>query len=282
MEKLLSQRAYARRRNVSEAAVRRHVKSGALAGATKNGKLDPGKADKLWRDRVKPPRVPRSRTPSLADANRRKQLAAIGLLAQKNDSDRAKLIPAAALDDFEKRLFKIFRTALDRFPGMVARHVAGLPVDCAMSYLNVSCECLWWDLKRGCDELVAEWKALPEKQKRHTRLPDLSQKTDTELAAIKAGLTAERYTVLKQKGAGELVEMPKTFFAWVNAATLAQQAARWFFGATNCAPRFEKATVQESDKILHQHMQRIFSVVENWRSAPGVDAMYETLHDGLG
>ena len=143
--------------------------------------------------------------------------------------------------------------------------------------METACLNLWWGIKQECDELGAEWNALPAKQKRHTRLPDLTRKTDTELAAIKAELTAERYTVLKQKGAGELVEMPKTFFAWQNAAVMGQQAARWFYGATNCAPRFEKATVQEAEKILQHHMERILSIVENWRSAPSVDDVYENL-----
>ena len=66
-------------------------------------------------------------------------------------------------------------------------------VDRVMDLMETLVSILWWDIKQECDELVAEWKMLPEKQKRHTRLPDLTRKTDTELSAIKAELTAERY-----------------------------------------------------------------------------------------
>lgn len=49
----LSIRAYARHRNITEGAVRKALKTGRIS-KTKNGKIDPGKADKQWQQNSDP------------------------------------------------------------------------------------------------------------------------------------------------------------------------------------------------------------------------------------
>jgi hypothetical protein len=115
--------------------------------------------------------------------------------------------------------------------------------DTAMGFLDVVAANLSWDLKRGIDELADEWRSMPDQYHRERQLPDLARLTTTELATLRADLVAERTDLIRRKAAGELVEQPQTFRAWLNIATLACQTARWFYGATNCAPLFKDANV---------------------------------------
>jgi len=177
----VSRRQYALSRNVSEAAIRKHIASGTLAGAVlPNGNIDPDAADKLLAGSVtRGPKVPIQ----VRTAKARRIRAQIRLLYDEVMEIKNNVVtPADAAmiqDVVSARIIKWLRVIPDR----AAAAAAGLPGDRAYRALD---DCINNTLQDYQDDLP------PEKPSTPTPEIDLAAMTPTELTALQLNLQAEK------------------------------------------------------------------------------------------
>lgn len=189
----LSGRAYARSRNISEAAVRKYLRSGVLASAVmEDGSIDPIKADaalKAARTRGKSVPVPlqaarsrRERALALRDTH---ELAKIRRLHTRADEY------AEDVADLNGVLVTVFRRLPSRLTprvvGQTARTINTTIKDAVNDLLGEAHEALQRRMAERERELALE--PVPESE----RTPDLDSMTPTELAAYRATTQAETH-----------------------------------------------------------------------------------------
>ncbi len=182
----LSRRGYARSRNLSEAAVRRHIASGVLADAlTPDGLLDADRADELLRGSVT--RKPQAKVPAVLRTARQRHLRAkvrrlldevTELKGSLIDPKHAREIIAIA----DRPVVECYRRLLDAAP-----IVAGKPAaEVHRALAKAANDCFVWyqDIAEAWYEAhMPKFEAEPE--------PDLDSLSPVELAALHENLGAE-------------------------------------------------------------------------------------------
>jgi hypothetical protein len=131
----LSNRAYAKRRGVSEAVVRKWLSQGKIEKDPSTGKIDPAAADARLADNLS--RLPNSgrktansngtvngKRLSLAEAQTRKVSAEAELTQLKLEEQQGNLVDKEKVLEFVFKLFRNERDALIAWPGRIGHELA--------------------------------------------------------------------------------------------------------------------------------------------------------------
>jgi hypothetical protein len=185
----MSRRAYARSRNIDESTVRKHVKSGTLAGAIlPDGTIDPEKADNLLRTTITRGKV----VPlSLQVAKGRRERA----LAMKDVHELHKIrrlyVRADEYADEVVRLNELLSAILRRLPGRLAPQVYGQNARAINSIVKDGVNDLLWEAHEALNEKVVEKDCPIAASAEAEPQVEIDSMTPVELAAHRATTQAE-------------------------------------------------------------------------------------------
>ena len=242
----LSNRAYAKRQDCTERAVRKARDEGRLNGAIfPDGSIDAEKADALLaKSATSGERVPSD----LAEARRRKLAAQCALLHDEVETMQATIIlPDVAMSIMTEDCVIVARR-LFRIPSEIAGQVAGKPVAEASSIIQEAAYQALLDLSKTPP------KAPPESAPKRSR-QSFDDMDATALAAMKATYQTLKIHVQQDRQKGVVLDiadisasMTKRFSA-VRTKTLALHV--------KAAPYVAIATAAKAEKILRKEITDI-------------------------
>lgn len=243
----ISRRSYAKRRGVSETAIRKRIADGTLAKAmTADGKINPDLADKLLAENTT---GGNQTTAGLSEARRRKAAASIALLRDEIEAFELGFVPRQAADDCARRVSLTIASRLLRIAFDIADQIAGKPPAVAATIID---RAVFDALTEISETKVASSGKATAKQKKGKALAAM---TLVELATLRADLQSRRLEVERAVKRREVVEIRK----WE-----AQVMHRVIVVKTNIAAmhaklatRFEKTTAARARAILLEELQYI-------------------------
>jgi len=195
----ISRRAYAKRRGVSDAAIRRRIADGTLADAIlPDGTVDPDKCDALLAAGTTAGHRVSS---DLATARRRKLAAGNALLADEIRMSEESTVPRVEADQAELAACRRIAQHLYKIAADAAPSVAGRPPAIAAATLQRFVRDALLDISRT----RTKTKRTPARAVAHgTTLP---MATATELATTRANLLARRLELKRLVTTGAYVEV---------------------------------------------------------------------------
>lgn len=205
----ISRRAYAKRRHVSEAAIRKRIADGTLVKAlTKDGRIKPDVADRLLAAAT----TAGEKAPiSLVDARRRKSAAAIALLQDEVDAVAAGYLPKRLIDESTRRINLTAARGLFRLPFILAALVAKKPPTIAGRIIDETVRRVLTEVAGSDPSAIAEdaignrskgeIPPLPAVMSASTVLSDLAP---VQLATMRTDLLARRLELRRAIAKGEL------------------------------------------------------------------------------
>lgn len=179
----VSRRQYAKTRNVSEAAIRKHIATGVLASAVMaDGRLDPDAADKLLAASImRGPKEP----VQVSAAKARRQRAQVRLLHDEMMDLRRSVIGTKDAKRLVTEDYTDIKQWLRSIPEKAATAAAGLPSEAAHRALRDCVNQALTDSHQVLSERVPPDLA-PKPQ------PDIDNMTPVELTALQLNLQAEK------------------------------------------------------------------------------------------
>lgn len=236
----ISRRAYAKRRNVTEAAIRKRIADGTLSSAmTADGKINPDLADKLLAENTT---GGNQTTAGLSEARRRKAAASIALLRDEVEAFERGFAPAQVIDALRKRVSLVIAAHFLKIVPDTSAHLAGKPPAIAAKIIDDAVFAALIAISETKRKVDTEGASKPQKGKA------LAKMTAVELATLRADLLARRMEVERQVKRQELVSVKKFEAEFMNRIVVIKTNAQAMHA--KLATRFQKASAEKARKIL--------------------------------
>ena len=242
----ISRRSYAKRRGVSETAIRKRIADGTLAQAmTADGQINPDIADRLLAENTT---AGNQTTSGLSEARRRKAAASIALLRDEVEALEGSFVPHDQADAVVKWLSLIAARRMLQVADIAAQ-VAGKPPAVAAVAIDEAVRAAQNDIAATP---IPKAKKPSAKGKAGKSLASMSL---VQLATLRADLHARRLEVQRRVKRGEVIALQKLEYQLMHRLAVFK---------TNCsamhaklAPRFEGATPAKARTILLTELHQI-------------------------
>lgn len=243
----ISRRAYAKRRHVTEAAIRKRIADGTLGDAVLvDGRIDPDVADRLLAENTTAgDRSP----PGLSAARRRKGAAAIALLRDEVEALERSHMPRDLADHTTRRLSLIVATRLLRIADDIAADVVGKPARTAADIIDKAVFAALTEISE------TKVKGRSNSSTKRRRGKALAKATLVELATLRADLQARRLEVEHRIKRHEVIGIARWEVQLLNRVIVVKTNVLAMHH--KLAPRFENATVAKAKAILAEDLRRI-------------------------
>lgn len=246
MKTEISRRAYAKRRNVTEAAIRKRIADGTLANAmTPSGLIDADLADKLLAENTT---AGNQTTSGLSEARRRKAAASIALLRDEVEALESSFVPHDQADAVVKWLSLIAARRILQVADIAAQ-VAGKPPAVAALAIDEA-------VRAAQNDIAAT--PIPEPRKPAAKGKagkSLASMTLVQLATLRSNLHARRLEVQRHVKRGEVIALPKLESQLMHRLAVFKTNVSAMHA--KLAPRFEGATPAKARTILLTELQQI-------------------------
>lgn len=246
----ISRRAYAKRRNVTEAAIRKRIADGTLSSAmTADGKINPDLADKLLAENTT---AGNQTTSGLSEARRRKAAASIALLRDEVEALENSVAPQAEADKAVKWLSLTFAWHMLQVAD-IAPQVAGKAPAVAADLIDKAV--------RAAQNAIAA-TPIPRSKKSTTRGKagkPLASMTLVQLTELRTNLLARRLEVQRRINRGEDADLKLLLEQLLNRAAIFKTRAASLHA--KLAPRFERTTPARARAILLDELEHIVEVL---------------------
>ncbi|MER9761595.1 hypothetical protein [Mesorhizobium sp. M0138] len=246
----ISRRSYAKRRGVTEKAIRDRITDGTLTNAVlSDGTLDGDLADRLLAEKVTAGKHVGS---DLNDARRRKLAAGVALLQDEVEALAVSVVPLDGVAphireitiDTARRLYVIADDFAGKVAGKVADEAAGI-VDGAVREALTEISGGYAALGEDPDSEDATYFEAKKSRARGAPLDDL---TAVQLAALKADLEAQRLETKRGLINGELLEIKQIGDEFASRCSIVRN--RMLGLHVKVAPHFQNANKREAKKLL--------------------------------
>lgn len=244
----ISRRAYAKRRSVTEAAIRKRIADGTLAKAlTTDGRIDPDVADRLLAEGTT---AGAGTAGGLSEARRRKTAAAVALLCDEVAAFEGSVVSRQDADIVTRRLSLMVAKRLLQIPADIAATVAGKQPAIAAGVID---DAVFTALTEISEAKIVESKTKADAAEQPSKA--LATMTLVELATLRADLQARRLETERKLKRREAVLV---------ADLGSQLQKRVIILKTNVlamhhklAPRFQNANAAKARVILSEELNHI-------------------------
>ncbi len=246
----LSRRGYAASRNISEAAVRKHIASGVLADAVlANGLIDSDAADRLLATELTRPKAAKRLPAALRAAKHRRLRAQVRALNDEVNELKRTLIAPADAAKLTAYLNGYIFAALRRLPD-IASQVAGQPGTVAYRLLD--------DGVQDCLQYFQDHlPPLPDVQPAPEL--DLDPMTHVQLTTLQANLQAEKLELERLLARGELAVFSQLHEDDVEKLTVSKSIYLAIPG--RLAPMLAAASVEDARGMIGRAVEQALAVL---------------------